>query len=154
MKPAPNYYLFVYGSLMSGFKSPAYDYITRYFDLVSTGRVQGGLYDMGDYPAAVPSEHPQDQIHGELYRIRNEKEFSWAIGQLDDYEGVKGEAGEKLLYRRSLAEVQADPHSNEEHIEAVAPESVAAWIYWYDQDVTGRPRIASGDILQYIESKK
>jgi len=47
--------LFVYGSLRSGFNAPAYEYISRYFQLVSTAKVRGVLYDMGDYPAAIPT---------------------------------------------------------------------------------------------------
>jgi gamma-glutamylcyclotransferase (GGCT)/AIG2-like uncharacterized protein YtfP len=27
-----------------------------------------------------------------------------------------------------------------------------AWIYWYNQDVTGKPVIASGSVLEYKES--
>ena len=55
-----SYQLFVYGSLLSGFKSPAYDYISRYFDLVSDGKVKGLLFDMGEYPAAEPAAHSHD----------------------------------------------------------------------------------------------
>ena len=46
------YYLFVYGSLRSGFKSPAYDYISKYFSFVAEGKAKGLLYDMGKYPVA------------------------------------------------------------------------------------------------------
>jgi len=96
------YPLFVYGSLMSGFKSPAYEYISRFFNLVGKAKVKGKLYDMGEYPAAIPT-NDDGFIQGELYQIKNEAEFSWAIGQLDDYEGVTPEPGEEQLYRRELA---------------------------------------------------
>ena len=49
------YPLFVYGSLLSGFKSQAYEYISRFFNLVGKAKVKGKLYDMGDYPAAIRS---------------------------------------------------------------------------------------------------
>ena len=137
-----NNQLFVYGSLLSGFKSPAYDYISRYFDLVSPGRVKGLLFDMGEYPAAVPAEFHDSFIEGELYRIRDEKEFSWAIAQLDDYEGVLVEAGEQPLYRRDLVQVATDAGS------------FTAWIYWFNADVSGRPLIESGNLLEYINSRK
>lgn len=48
--------LFVYGTLRSGFQSPAYSYISRYFTLIGEAKVKGRLYDLGDYPAAVPVE--------------------------------------------------------------------------------------------------
>jgi gamma-glutamylcyclotransferase (GGCT)/AIG2-like uncharacterized protein YtfP len=135
------YHLFVYGSLRSGFPSPAYEYISRYFTLVGNAKVQGSLVDLGPYPAGIPSSDG-NAIVGELYIIKNENEFSWAIAQLDDYEGVVTEVGEEQLFRRELTEV----HINEQ--------TIPAWVYWYNGDVTGKPVVASGDILQYLEQKK
>ena len=54
MSAPVNIRLFVYGSLRSGFHSPVYDYIRRYFDFIGEGRVKGKIFDMGDYAAAVP----------------------------------------------------------------------------------------------------
>lgn len=141
MKNPEVYQLFVYGSLRSGFRSPAYEYISRYFDLVGHAKVKGKLYDLGEYPAAKPTNEDKFII-GELYRIRHEKEFSWAIGQLDDYEGVNVAFDETTLYRRDLVEVYIDD------------KSTSAWIYWYDGDVENKPVIESGDVLQYMEQKR
>ena len=134
------YHLFVYGSLLSGFKSPAYEYISRYFNLVSPARIRGKLYDLGEYPAAVATTDDV-YITGELYLIKNESEFSWALGQLDDYEGVTVEPGEVRLYKRELTTVY---HNNE---------CTTAWIYWYNGDVDDKTVIESGDILQYHKQK-
>jgi len=141
MKNPEIYQLFVYGSLRSGFRSPAYEYISRYFDLVGEAKVKGKLYDLGDYPAAKPTEENKFII-GELYKIRSENEFSWAIGQLDDYEGVHVGFDETQLYRRDITEVYIDNKTTK------------AWIYWYHGDIDDRPLIESGDVLQYIEQKK
>ena len=141
MKNPEVYQLFVYGSLSSGFRSPAYEYISRYFDLGGHAKVKGKLYDLGEYPAAKPTNEDKFII-GELYRIRHEKEFSWAIGQLDDYEGVNVAFDETTLYRRDLVEVYIDD------------KSTSAWIYWYDGDVENKPVIESGDVLQYMEQKR
>jgi len=135
------YQLFVYGSLRSGFKSPAYEYISRFFDLVAEAKVKGKLYDMGIYPAGVPGDDGSF-IVGELYTIKNPAEFSWAIGQLDDYEGVTVEPDEIQLYKRELTEVTVN--------DSTSP----AWIYWYHGDVRGRPLIASGDLMHYMQEKK
>jgi gamma-glutamylcyclotransferase (GGCT)/AIG2-like uncharacterized protein YtfP len=132
--------LFVYGSLRSYFRSPAYDYIARYFDLIGEATVPGKLFDMGEYPAAVPSSDGA-VIKGELYVIRNEREFAWAICQLDDYEGVLVEPHEAPLYRREIVEVLLDG--------ALVP----AWIYWFNGDVHGKPAIASGDTIEYQQNK-
>lgn len=135
------YQLFVYGSLRSGFKSQAYEYISRYFELIGEGMVRGKLYDMGTYPAGVPTEE-NCFIKGELYRIRQENEFGWAIGQLDDYEGVSVAFDEVQLYRRVIADV------------LINNKVTQAWIYWYNGDVSNKPVVESGDILQYIQDKK
>jgi gamma-glutamylcyclotransferase (GGCT)/AIG2-like uncharacterized protein YtfP len=140
MSNSPNYHLFVYGSLRSAFRSPAYEYVSRYFNLVGEAKVKGVLFDMGDYPAAIPSVN-DEYIIGELYLIKNQQEFSWALAQLDDYEGVLVEAHESPLYRREIADIIIN--------DSVLP----AWMYWYNGDVSGRTPIPSGDIIAYIKNK-
>ena len=135
------YQLFVYGSLRSGFHSPVYEYISRFFKFIGEAKVKGKLFDMGSYPAGIPT-HDDCFIVGELYQAKNEHEFSWAIGQLDDYEGVAVEFDEVQLYRREIAEVNLN--NNLTH----------AWIYWYNGDVSGMPVIASGDSMEYMQQKK
>lgn len=138
MNLLPDYQLFVYGSLRRGFHHAAYEYIRRYFEFVSDATVPGILYDMGEYPAAVPADTAA-KIIGELYRIREIDEFDWAIGQLDDYEGVHPEENEPLLYRRDKTIVTLADGS-----------TTSAWIYWFNGEITGKPVIASGDVLKYV----
>ena len=141
MKRPEVYQLFVYGSLRSGFRSPAYEYISRYFDLIGEAKAKGKLFDLGEYPAGKPTDDDK-YIIGELYRIKNESEFSWAMGQLDDYEGVHVGFDETQLYKRDIAEVQ------------VNNEKTNAWIYWYHGDIEDKPVIESGDVLQYMGQKR
>jgi gamma-glutamylcyclotransferase (GGCT)/AIG2-like uncharacterized protein YtfP len=135
------YQLFVYGSLRSGFHNPMYEYISRFFTLVGKAKVRGKLIDMGSYPAGIPS-NDNHFIIGELYQVNNESEFSWAIGQLDDYEGVSVEPDEVQLYRREITEVHLNGQITQ------------AWIYWYNGDTSGKPVVASGDMMEYMQSKK
>jgi gamma-glutamylcyclotransferase (GGCT)/AIG2-like uncharacterized protein YtfP len=135
------YPLFVYGSLLSGFRSTAYEYISRFFNLIGIARVKGKLFDMGEYPAAIPA-NDDGFIQGELYQIKNEAEFSWAIGQLDDYEGVTPEPGEEQLYRRELSSI------------LIEDKIITAWIYWYNGSIAGKPVIASGDVLSWRAKKE
>lgn len=134
------YKLFVYGSLRSGFRNPAYQYLTKYFTLLGEAVVKGKMYDLGDYPAAAATDEDKF-ISGELYVINNPAEFSWAIGQLDDYEGLNTEEGETPLYKRepAIAYQHGEPHK--------------AWIYWFNGNLTGKPEIESGDLLQYLQQK-
>jgi len=135
------YSLFVYGSLRRGFQNPAFKYIHDHFDFAGDAKVKGILYDLGDYPAAVPTKD-EKFITGELYSIRNVDEFSWTIAQLDDYERTEPEAGDKAMYRRELATIY------------INSKPTMAWIYWYNDDVSGKPVIHSGDVLQYYRDKK
>lgn len=135
-----NHYLFVYGSLRSGFPSPAFQYINPYFKLVAAGKVKGKLYDLGEYPAALPTAD-ENYIIGELYEANSQEEFNWAISQLDGYEGVHPEEGEEQLYDRALTTAFAN--GNE----------YTAWIYWYKGDVMGKPIIESGDVLEFARNR-
>lgn len=140
MEPT-HHQLFVYGSLRSGFNHPAYAYISNHFTLVGSAKVKGKLYDLGSYPAALPT-NDENYILGELYQLKEEQEFSWAIGQVDDYEGVNPEPGEAALYIREMTTVYINDTTTH------------AWIYWYNNDVTGKPLIASGDVLEYLQKKQ
>ncbi len=134
------YQLFVYGSLRSGFRSTAYEYISQFFNFVGEAKVKGRLFDMGSYPAGLPTDE-NVFIIGELYTIRDESEFSWAIGQLDDYEGVSVEPDEIQLYRSELTDV------------IINDKVFTAWIYWYNRSVSDKPAIVSGDLMEYLKSK-
>ena len=132
--------LFVYGSLRSGFRSPAYEYISRYFVFVGDARVRGKLFDLGSYPAGIKT-NDNTFIVGELYNIKSENEFAWAIGQLDDYEGVTVEPDEVQLYKREITEVNINNTITH------------AWIYWYNGDTSGKKLIESGDMIEYMGRK-
>ena len=134
-------FLFVYSSLRVGFQSPLYEYIRRYFTFEGHAKVKGVLSDLGTHPVATPTSENYF-INGELYKINNENEFSFAIGQLDDYEGVNPEEGETPSYKRELTQVFREDGSQGN-----------AWIYWYKGNVEGKPRIESGDVNVYVQSK-
>jgi gamma-glutamylcyclotransferase (GGCT)/AIG2-like uncharacterized protein YtfP len=132
--------LFVYGSLRSGFKNPAYEYLARYFTYAGEAMVKGQFFDADSHPVAIPSSN-DEMIVGELYTINNEEEFSWAFEQLDDYEGMNVEAGEKPLYKRVLVQV-----FQEDKI-------ITAWVYWYNGSIEGLPKIETRDLVQYFQQK-
>lgn len=134
-------YLFVYGTLRRGFKNEAYGYISGYFDYVGEAKTKGFLYNNGAYPVAVSTDKDH-LLHGELYAIRNNHEYDYAMMQLDDYEGINTEDGETPNYIRSLEKVYTPAGE------------VDAWVYWYNGDVSGLEQIQSGDMLAYIQSRK
>ncbi len=134
--------IFVYGSLRSGFQAPAFEYISKYFLFDSEAKVKGRLYDMGEFPAAIPA-NDETYLIGELYHIKNKEEWYWAIEQLDAYEGIHSEPEDGgKRYRRDLTEV-------------VTPnDTTIAWIYWFNCPITDQPIIASGDVLEYLHQKQ
>ena len=72
-----------------------------------------------------------------------ESDFSWVIGQLDNYEGVKNvKPDEMQLYQREIAEIFLDKQLTH------------AWIYRFNDDVSGKTVIASGDMIRYLQEKK
>jgi len=133
--------IFVYGSLRSGFQSPAYNYISKYFTLVGNAKVKGLLFDMGDYPVAI-STNDEKFIVGELYDIKNQEAFDFAIAQLDDYEGLNTEEGEASFYKRTEEEIYINNTTEK------------GWVYWFTGDIINKPIVESGDVLAYIENKK
>jgi gamma-glutamylcyclotransferase (GGCT)/AIG2-like uncharacterized protein YtfP len=132
--------LFVYGSLRSGFQHAAYQYMAKYFQLLGHATVKGKLYDMGDYPVALPTTE-EKFIQGELYTLNEADDFSYVVGQLDDYEGLYAEEGETPLYKRELATVFCNGQSS------------TAWIYWFNGSVNNLQEIESGDVLEFMRQK-
>ena len=127
--------VFVYGTLRSSFAGEMQQCLRDHFLYAGDAKVRGILY-MGEYPVAVKSVN-ETFIAGELYRLKQGKEFSEAIRQLDEYEEVDQDR-EKSLYLRELSEVIFNGYT------------VTAWMYWYNKPILSERLIASGDILNRI----
>jgi gamma-glutamylcyclotransferase (GGCT)/AIG2-like uncharacterized protein YtfP len=140
MNSEPILQLFVYGSLRSGFRNPAYQYLSDYFSLIGEAVVRGKFYNNGEYPVAIPVEGDHF-ITGELYVAKNTDGFEWAIAQLDDYEGLNVEPGEKPWYKREQVIVYKDGQPS------------TSWIYWYNGNVDHMAEIEVGDIMKYIQQQ-
>ncbi len=72
--------------------------------------------------------------------IKTDKPFH--LGRRTSSAPFHGMLDEVQLYRREVTEA------------FVNGQVIHAWIYWYNGDVSGRPVIASGDILEYLRDKK
>ncbi len=135
MKPPISKHLFVYSSLRKGFHKSSYHYITQFFSFVSNAKVKGTASDVEGELFVTAAEN-NSFIKGELYTLNDEHDFSYVIGQLDDYEGLIVEQGEKPAYRRELTTVYKDDG-----------EITDAWIYWFNGDVRGKSIATSGNIV-------
>lgn len=127
-------FLFVYGTLRQGAKHPMHGVVARYAVPVGRATFQGRLYDLGGYPAAVPSEDVQDQVVGEVYRLRDAFEM---LVRLDIYEACEPGREEPTEYVRRRESVRLDSGS-----------VLEAWMYVYNLPVSALPRITSGDFLR------
>jgi gamma-glutamylcyclotransferase (GGCT)/AIG2-like uncharacterized protein YtfP len=133
--------LFVYGSLRVGFRNPAYGYLTKYFHFLGEGIVKGRFYFNGYVPVAVPSEDEEKFITGDLYELNEPEDFDWVIVQLDDYEGLNVEAGERPLYKRELVTV----------LHNVQP--AQAWIYWFNGSIDNMTELDAGEVAKYLQQQ-
>ena len=129
--------LFVYNSLRKGFHQHTYEYMAQFFRFVCPAKVKGIVSDVDGEFFATPGDG-NSFIKGELYNLNDEHDFSYVFGQLDDYEGLIVEQGEKPLYRRELIRVHKDDG-----------EVTDSWIYWFNGDVSGKPVITSGNIIEF-----
>ena len=132
-------HLFVYASLRSGFRSPAYSYITQFFKPAGEAFVHGEFYSANGTPVAIPAAH--SVIQGELYRLTDPDHFKWAMCQLDDYEGLNVEEGEIPLYKREKVIAYS-----------AAQEPVEAWVYWYNRPVKGMPSVNAEEVARIFQS--
>jgi len=129
--------LFVYGTLRRGSGHEMSRFLALHADLLGTGYFQGRLYDLGRYPAAVPSDEPADRVVGEVYLLRDVES---TIRVIDEYEGCRGDQSDQCpghgLFSRRTATICIN-----------GDEKIAAWVYTYNRHLPGALRVLSGDYL-------
>jgi len=134
-------HLFVYGSLRVGFKDPAYSYLSKYFHLIGEGTVKGKFYFNGSTPVAISAED-NHFINGDLYELNNEEDLKWVMVQLDDYEGLNVEAGQRPLYKRDLVSV------------LINGKYCMSWIYWFNGNTDNMIELEAAEVSKYLHQQK
>ena len=130
-----NDYLFVYGKLRMTNSNKHAQYLHQNSRYVQTGCFKGKLYDAGHYPGAVPAEHPEFKVHGEIYKLTDPVKVFMA---LDLYEECAEHFPEPHEYKRQLVQVTLD-----------SGDKLTAHAYIYNHDITNLTPIPSGDYLAY-----
>ena len=142
--------IFFYGTLRKENPEDHPDFITR-------ASFQGRLFkpDGAWFPAAVPSDDPDDHIIGEIYHIDNPATY-------DGYEGYYPKHPENSLYVRKEVDFIIPKGSkiwtltrinnSIERIELVAQDKfkLPAWIYLYNRSLTDAKRIHSGNWIERL----
>jgi gamma-glutamylcyclotransferase (GGCT)/AIG2-like uncharacterized protein YtfP len=127
--------VFFYGTLMAGFDRRRRAGIDSKLAYVGRGSIRAALFDLGIYPAAVPS--PDGRVWGEVYEMT---EAATVLAALDEIEGYRPEDPDRSLYVRAEAAVTL-PDGAE----------AGAWVYFYNAPLGQAPRIPSGDYLGHVK---
>jgi gamma-glutamylcyclotransferase (GGCT)/AIG2-like uncharacterized protein YtfP len=130
-------YGFFYGTLMAGFDRRRRAGIDDKMAYRGRGYITGALFDLGIYPAAIPSS--DGRIWGEVYEF---SEVEGVLAALDDIEGYTHTDPDRSLYLRKRVNVTLEDGG-----------AVDAWVYFYNAPLGAAPRIDSGDYLAHIRAR-
>lgn len=122
-------YLFVYGTLMSGFDNPFASVLRATSTLVGEGFFAGKLYRVSWYPGAVYLPKSECRVYGEIYLLHD---FESLILRLDEYEDVLEDETKSLYLRKSVPVQQ--PNGTQ----------LRCWTYLYNQPLQHLPLVESG----------
>jgi gamma-glutamylcyclotransferase (GGCT)/AIG2-like uncharacterized protein YtfP len=123
---------------MSPFHRPGRQRVDSKLTFKGRGTIQAALFDLGIYPAAVPT-NDQSVVWGELYSTAD---LASVLTALDEIEGYRPDKPDRSLYMRLLADVTLPDGRVEQ-----------AWTYFYNAPLGRAQRIASGDYLDHLNSR-
>lgn len=129
--------VFFYGTLMAGFDRRHRAGIDTRMRFIGRGWIEGALFDLGIFPAAIPS--PGGRIQGEVYEIDDDPSV---MSRLDEIEGFRPSEPDTSLYTRVPTVVTVDHGATEQ-----------AWVYFYNAPLGRAERISSGDYLEHLRVK-
>jgi gamma-glutamylcyclotransferase (GGCT)/AIG2-like uncharacterized protein YtfP len=130
--------VFFYGTLRTGFNRTTRAGIDEFLKFAGRGWIQGKLFDLGIYPAAVPAG--DGRVWGEVFEIGDAPRV---LAALDRIEGHRPADPERSLYNRVRVSVTLD----DGHIDE-------AWVYFYNAPLGRAPRIPSGDYVEHLKNKE
>jgi len=129
--------VFFYGTLMTAFKRDGRSRIDAKLTPVGRGTIGAALFDLGIYPAAIPSS--DGRVHGEVHRMADAADV---VAVLDEFEGFRPSEPDSSLYVRAETTVTFDDGREAQ-----------AWAYFYNAPLGGAQRIESGDYLEHLKAK-
>jgi gamma-glutamylcyclotransferase (GGCT)/AIG2-like uncharacterized protein YtfP len=123
---------------MTPFNRPGRQRITPRLTFEGRGTIAAALFDLGIYPAAVPT-NDGSVVWGEVYAT---SDAAPVLEALDEIEGYRSSEPERSLYVRVLTDVTLEDGR-------VQP----AWAYFYNAPLGRAERIESGDYLEHLNVK-
>jgi len=128
-------HVFFYGTLMSPFNRPGRQRITPKLNFTGRGSIRAALFDLGIYPAAVPTDD-DSVVWGEVYET---DDTASVLAALDEIEGYRPNEPDRSLYTRILSDVTLEDGRAEQ-----------AWAYFYNAPLGRAQRIVSADYLEHL----
>ena len=123
-------HLFVYGTLQPDHAPAEIASAIHRLREVGGGHVRGRLYDLGEYPGAILDPSAETPVHGRVFTL---PEDPAVLSALDAYEGFDPADPAGSLFSRTRARVRLFDR-----------QEIEAWMYVYNRDPRGAPRIADG----------
>ncbi len=123
--------IFVYGTLRRDANNDIHQLLAKYAEFVSDATYQGKLYKVDTYPGAVPSDDPNDVVHGEVYLLHQANIMLPLLDQYEEFGPAFPEPNEYSRLKQTVALKNGG--------------SVTAWIYLYN-----RPTDGLEPIMKYI----
>src|SRR5688572_19047056 len=120
---------------MTPFNRPGRQRVDADLTFVGHGSIPAALFDLGIYPAAIPTDD-ESTVRGEMYQMHDGAKV---LAVLDEIEGYRSREPERSLYIRALADVTVD----DGHVQP-------AWAYFYNAPLGRAERIVSGDYLEHL----
>jgi gamma-glutamylcyclotransferase (GGCT)/AIG2-like uncharacterized protein YtfP len=127
--------VFFYGTLMTPFNRTGRLGVDNQLAFRGRGTTAGALFDLGIYPAAVPSS--DSRVSGEVYQMTEPVTVLRALDQIEGYR--PGEPEASLYMRKAVPVTLADGTV------------VTAWVYFYNAPLGRAERIQSGDYLEHLK---
>lgn len=129
--------VFFYGTLRTGFNRTTRAGIDTFLKFSGRAWINGKLFDLGIYPAAVPATDAR--VRGEVFEMAD---ASKVLAALDRIEGYRAAEPERSLYTRASVQATLDDGRTED-----------VWVYFYNAPLGRAPRITSGDYMEHLRSK-
>jgi gamma-glutamylcyclotransferase (GGCT)/AIG2-like uncharacterized protein YtfP len=131
--------LFLYGSLLPPLAPAELREALAGLRPLGRGSLRGALYDLGEYPGAVPDAEAATWIAGEVFDLPQDPAL---LARLDAYE----EYTPVCLERSPFVRVRC-------RVALARGGELECWVYAWSRDPRGVPRVASGDWLSHVRSK-
>jgi gamma-glutamylcyclotransferase (GGCT)/AIG2-like uncharacterized protein YtfP len=127
--------VFFYGTLMTGFQRPGRSRLDQVLEPMGRAWIQGTLFDLGIYPAAIPAN--DTRVWGEVHQMLDRDAVLYS---LDEIEGYSADEPDASLYTRVEAPVTFEDGT-----------VAFAWVYFYNAPLGRAERIESGDYLEHLK---